>query len=210
MFRGMTINCSRLAGLILLATAALVILFAVAFAKFGWFVLLVPLAVALYAWYRGKRALTGLLRRPFELKGRVLDGAEVQVFSSEFVETMLPDPSENEQEPEPRLCYRVELEITPQATEDGAFALWDPTEILVVAADSKASPTSDPTDDEVGQLESVRVWDGTGWQEDTEGKHAGALRLQLVISLERNVEHFALQYYFQRLCEIRLPPVIDV
>ena len=105
------------------------------------------------------------------------------------------------------MWYHVHLTITPQG-QSAPFSHWEPGELVLVSPSARPGAEhlldDDADDDEVGENEELRIWDVQEWQEDEEGKYAGAQRLRLLVGLQPEVREFRLRYYFEILGEVRV------
>ena len=71
----------------------------------------------------------------FEIKSKVLRGAQLQVHSCEPTEPIGPPVDAPGDEPE--LCVRLEGTITPNPKHEGPMHLWDPWDLIVVPYGAK-------------------------------------------------------------------------
>jgi hypothetical protein len=215
--------------LILLFLVLLVVLAVVATALWGVWGLLGFIGFCflgvIVLWKVGGKLLKKAFTAPFAAKGAVLKDASVTVHSVTSAAAPLPAPPGEEDEdadeqdddadtpeyePERDLVwYHVDLTITPQG-QSAPFNHWEPGELVLVSPSAKpgAEHLMDGDDeDEIGEIEDLRIWDGEEWREDEEGKYAGTQRLRLHVGLPSEVTEFRFRYYFEVLGHVRVPAV---
>jgi hypothetical protein len=214
--------------LVVLVLVLLVVLAVVATALWGvWgllgFIGFFFLGVVLL-WKVGGKLVKKAFTAPFAAKGAVLRDASVSVHSVTPAAAPLPAPPDEEDEdadeleddadtpeyePERDLVwYHVDLTITPQG-QSAPFSHWEPGELVLVSPSAKPGAESlmddDSDEDDFGEIEEVRIWDGQEWQEDEECKYAGAQRLRLHVGLRPEAREFRLRYYFEIIGDVRVP-----
>jgi hypothetical protein len=95
----------------------------------------------------------------------------------------------------------VHIDLTVHVPDDNGgktpFRLWDPHELQIVPVDAKPG-TDVPTDETVGTIAAVEVYDGGSWV-TAEGKLEGSQRIRLHAGVQRDVQYFKLRYYFEIL-----------
>jgi hypothetical protein len=214
--------------LILLFLVLLVVLAVVATALWGVWGLLGFIGFfflgVIVLWKVGGKLLKKAFTAPFAAKGAVLKDASVTVHSVTPAAAPLPAPPDEEDEeadgqdedadtpeyaPERDLVwYHVDLTITPQG-QSAPFSHWEPGELVLVSPSAKPGAEhlmdDDADDDEIGEIEDLRIWDGEEWREDEDGKYAGSQRLRLHVGVGPEVREFRLRYYFEIIGDVRVP-----
>lgn len=152
------------------------------------------------------RIIGGLFKMPFKAKGAVLKGATAEVHS--VAPTAKPMPSSDEGEPEeeddadkgPHDFYLVEATITP-AGNDGAFKLWEPCSLMLVAPDTKP----DGDDDQPYQMLRVEILDEGTFKPDEGMKYGGPQRLKFIAGMPKGTKRLQFRYYFEQFGEVNFP-----
>ena len=158
------------------------------------------------------------------MKSRVLRGASMKLHSvtpvakpeykpeiedeQDSVEASTEDATEEEAdlpaEPEePREYFAVDVTISPK---DGATdAVWEASEFILVS--ERISSLAELEDDkkELGTIEQVKVWTGSEWGPDDQGKYPGEQRLLLTFAVKPNTSTAWLNYYNEPIGTMELP-----
>jgi hypothetical protein len=108
---------------------------------------------------------------------------------------------------EKQYAYLVDLTITPGKLVATPFKMWDPHELMPVAADSKTSFKEDPTDGSFGNVVETGVFENGQWQMEDIDKLAGEARIRLEIHLVKPHAVCKLRYYFYDVAKVTLPAV---
>jgi hypothetical protein len=151
-----------------------------------------------------KWALPRLLRLPFKAKGAVLSGASVTLHSVERAEAPPARPDDEDDEVpagQPREHYRVDLTVTPPPAS-GAFALWEPGELVLVRHDARADKPE--ADKPAGKIHALEVEQDGRFEPDCGMKYGGPQRLRLLVSAPPG-QRVRFRYYFEVFGDIALP-----
>ena len=163
-----------------------------------WAVLVLCGAIVLSVPTLLKWGLVRLLKAPFKAKGAVLRGAHAEIHSIERIEP----PQANGTVDEPREYYRLAVTITPH-TPAGPFTLWEPGELMIVAADTRSG---EPDDDEsAGDVSQVEVEHDGQFHADEGMKYPGPQRLRLIVAVKPGQRTLRFRYYFEVFGTIELP-----
>lgn len=198
-----------------------------------WWLLLGAVVVgAVAAWLLQGRLFNFLLRRllmiPFQLKGRVLRNATVEVHSirraaappedaAETVTVGEEGETEPSRLPVPLDYYEVEATITPKPS-DGPFMLWEAGELMLISPDRRWSD-----EDSSGVIRSLECWLAPGEQfddeddspqpvpadgryvKDTGCKLSGPRRLRLLVGVKPGIRELVFCYYLEQIGRLRIP-----
>ncbi|HYG78478.1 MAG TPA: hypothetical protein VEK08_25990 [Planctomycetota bacterium] len=143
-----------------------------------------------------------LFTLPFKAKGAVLRGASVRV--NDVTSSAAPAREESGAEPPEtpeRDFYLLDVTITPEPAK-GQFRLWEPGDLALVKAGSKAG--NDDAEPE-GEIENIQVWKDGAFVSDEEYKYEGEQRLRLLAGVQRGVKELSFRYYFEIFGIIKLP-----
>jgi len=150
----------------------------------------------------------------FTAKGEVLINATAEVHA---LDDSSPPGSSNSENLTPqqaaedaaRKWYSLDVTITPAAGAKTPFSLWEPGELLLVAYDSKdVEPTMESEgkfDDASCVIEEVRVFQHGKFNDDIEGKYAGAQRLKMLIGVQPGARKLKFRYCFKSFGQVNLP-----
>jgi hypothetical protein len=148
------------------------------------------------------RMIRKLFLMPFRAKGAVLNGATAQVHSV----SPAAAPPDAEDSGGPREHYLVEVTITPAASVEGPFSLWEPGELCLVRPESVLRPESDEPDDEDNACEvsKIQIENEGQWTDDEGMKYGGPQRLRLTLAVQPGIRGLKFRYYFEEFGMIRL------
>jgi hypothetical protein len=148
------------------------------------------------------RMIRKLFLMPFQAKGAVLSGATAQMHTVSPVEAS-PDTEDSYGS---REHYLVEVTITPAASVEGPFSLWEPGELRLVRPEFVLRPESDDPDDDDNACEvtKIEIENEGQWTEDEGMKLGGPQRLRLTLAVQPGVRGLKFRYYFEEFGLIRL------
>ena len=193
-----------------------------------WSIPLVVIGYLLLSAILLKVAFKQLLLIPFRLKGRVLRGATMQLHGIErgvrprrgmdpSPAPSLPDAAGGENSPtvevrrrdpaaEPpdnREYYWVDMTIKPIADPNGAFKLWEPSELALMPAGARISIKDDV---EEAAVHEVQVWTDGTWAKDDACKYPGMQRVRLLFGVKPGfTRHVKVRYYLESFGDLQLP-----
>jgi hypothetical protein len=196
---------------IVIAFFAVVLLLGVAgaamFHYLGWYALLVIPLVSVALFLLVRHYLTRIFLIPFLMKGKVLKGARTDVHEVRYLGTEEVDVAL--EQPQKQYAYLVDMTITPRSQTATPFSMWDPYELVAVPPKSKVSFKDDATDDSIGSVAQVSIFDDGRWQTEDFDKLEGASRLRIKLLLAKPSSGCKLRYYFYDVADLTLPPVTE-
>jgi hypothetical protein len=101
--------------------------------------------------------------------------------------------------------------VTPSSEKDHSeseecgFALWEPSELLLVTTDVKANDLENGFDSDNCEIHDFKIFRDDRFVEDEEGKYEGSQRLQLHIGVVPSIDRLQFRYYFELFGQINLP-----
>ena len=163
------------------------------------------------------KAFTRLFSAPFKMKGKALEGAQVEfhghvwtnppedqgMSDDEDDEDDMSDEEEDDEVHETLRYAWIDLTITPQERSEG-FTHWEPGELLLLPGEGSIAGL-DSLDDAY-TVDDVRIVVDGQEVEDEDGKYRGPLRIKILVGLPEDKNEFTLAYYFESLETLRLAP----
>ncbi len=136
----------------------------------------------------GGKILRRILTLDLQPRSRVLRNATVQIHSIATAPplTKFAIPQDN---------FYFDITITPQASQS-VNKFWEPRCLVLVTPDARAGDPEDPPAD-VGGTQSVQIWQGQDWIEDTAKKYEGSQRLKLLVGLKPGVKNIRFRYLLE-------------
>jgi hypothetical protein len=195
--------------------AVLAGLLVVAIKFLPWWASLILLAIGVVGVRWGvKHLLKRIFIIPFKMKGKALAGATVKIH--EFTSAPIPVSSRYEDEAideethqryQQLNWYYLDVTINPPEvkSEECGFALWEPSELLLVATDVKANDLENGFDSDNCEIHDFKIFRDDRFLEDEEGKYEGSQRLQLHIGVLPSIDRLQFRYYFELFGLISLP-----
>jgi hypothetical protein len=200
---------------------------------FGWKGLIAfPFILILVLWL-GKKAIGYMFKRfalgLFSMKAGVLRGASMTVHSVTPVPKPQPEPDveeeledddepaetadtadvdeadddEPDEEDEPQEYFAVDLTITPDAKN--GQGVWEATEFMLISERISSLAELESGDKELGSVEEVKIWNGSAWGPDDEGKYPGQQRLLMTLAVKPGTSTGWLHYYNEPIGVVQLP-----
>ena len=111
-----------------------------------------------------------------------------------------PVAVESLQEEDLRDYVELDVTITPKPAGD---LVWEPGELML--ASEKISSLADLEKKSIGAAYTVKVWDGSAFGPDDEGKYTGEQRLKIVFELKPGTKSGWLCYYHEAIGQLELP-----
>ena len=200
----------------MLALLGALLVVAIKFLPWWASLLLLALGVVGVKWGT-KHLLKQIFLVPFKMKGKALTGATVNIH--DFVAAPTPSVSRYEDEAEDEEThqryqqlnwYYIDLSIAPlQKSQECAFELWEPSELLLACMDVKAHDLENGFDSDDLEIHDLKIFQDGRFGEDEEGKYEGTQRLQLHIGLLPSIDRFQFRYYFELFGSIGVPTPIE-
>jgi hypothetical protein len=179
-----------------------------------WALILILVGGALLLRWGAKVAVKQAFLLPFKAKGKVLQGAQVQVHQVQSVgiPVLFRDADLGEAEYADRRSryhqlkwYSVDVSILPKAQGQVPFPAWEPGEMLLVPPGSRVTDLESLSQMESAEIHDYALYRNNDFAPDHEGKHLGAQRIKYIVGIEPEVKQLQFRYYLERFGQVEFP-----
>ena len=113
------------------------------------------------------------------------------------------EPDSPDEAEEPKEYFAVDVTITPKNGDADGF--WEATEFMLFSERISSMAEMERSDNELGTVEEVKVWNGSEWGPDEPGKYPGEQRLLMTFAVKPNTSTAWLNYYNEPIGTLELP-----
>jgi hypothetical protein len=179
-----------------------------------WALIVILVGGALLLRWGVKLAVKQAFLLPFKAKGKVLQGAQVQVHQIQTVgmpvltrdlDTDEADYADRRSRYHQLKWYSVDVSIFPKAQDQVPFPAWSPGEMLLVPPGSQIKDLESLANLESAEIHDYAIYRSDRFTPDHEGKHLGSQRVKFIVGIEPEVRQMQFRYYLELFGQVDFP-----